>query len=154
MPAVESRERHIFPSMVEVFSLSFKHTMRPHLIKIIAVSLRASSSSYSTGCYEANVRAESSSRLGPSNRQLGKADSTPPTLSEPAWRPLNQEMAKGERGGDLELRFRELTARRHPPVTQLPSNFSLKFVRKTILTGINNKNSNPINTKMHFCSMQ
>ena len=50
--------------------------------------------------YEANVRAESSSsRLGPSNRQLGKADSTPPTPSEPAWRPLNQEMAKGERRG-------------------------------------------------------
>lgn len=51
---------------------------------------------------------ESRRLLGPTNRQLGKADSAPPTLSELAWGPLNQEIAKGERGGDLEPGFREL----------------------------------------------
>ena len=47
--------------------------------------------------FEAKVTAESSRLVGPTNRQLGKADSAPPTPSELASGPLNQEMPKGER---------------------------------------------------------
>ena len=97
-------------------------------------------------CSEANVRAESS-RLYPTNRQLGKADSAPPTPSELAWGPLNHEMAKGERGGDLELRFREPQG--HPSGDPIAIELFINFARKTILTGVNNKFSIG-----HSCHMQ